>query len=630
MKLNIAYSVFISSMATQFQFAAASTGDVPGESRESVSYGKLFTEDDLGIPRTTKNDIIQKKIQVAVQQLRGTPTMNQKPHKDRALNGSENERTCSDTSGCQFIGSCMRPTEFDTCQNLKDSDSVIGEGSCNGYWACKQLSKGGVVGAGSCTDHLSCMFLRANVGAGSCTDVESCVSLSGVDPNGALGLVGAESCTGSGSCTVLRGNVGEKSCTASGSCWDFEGIVGDKSCTGSQSCTGIKANVGNGSCLGSASCISLEGEVGDGSCTQFSSCRGVKGKVGSNSCTESSFESPGGWVGGCAGYIGDIPDNCPTVHDPPQSKMLPVTEAFPVAKRYAIFKTFPGTVFEALPVAVSEALTGSKRCAVSEAFPVAIHEAFPVTIPGAFPVAKRYAISKTFPVTVFEALPVVETLTGAKRCALSEAFPIAIHEAFPVTVPETFPVAVFEAFPGAERCALPVAERCALLKAFPVALPVADRCAFPKAFPSADRCALSGAICNLYGNSKIIAAKYKIIFNAVCETFDCTTAETTGNAVKKLEASDPVAASVLQSITSVQNQNQLEPVNIPILASLTWYPDWIGKSGKCLNDGNAPSYMMTTGNFLETNQKDCCDKHYKYDFAACMGKSSTVALGYYP
>jgi len=147
-------------------------------------------------------------------------------------------------------------------------------------------------------------------------------------------------------------------------------------------------------------------------------------------------------------------------------------------------------------------------------------------------------------------------------------------------------------------------------------------------------------------NTASLVVKYEIIFKAVCETFDCTTAEATGNAlykqvsgditnaindgtlVKKLKASDPVAASVFQSVTRIQNQ--LEPVIIPILASFIWYPDWIGRSGKCLNDGNAPSYMMTTGHFLETNQKDCCDKHYNYDLAACMGKSSTVALGYYP
>ena len=102
-------------------------------------------------------------------------------------------------------------------------------------------------------------------------------------------------------------------------------------------------------------------------------------------------------------------------------------------------------------------------------------------------------------------------------------------------------------------------------------------------------------------NTASLVVKYEIIFKAVCETFDCTTAEATGNAlykqvsgditnaindgtlVKKLKASDPVAASVFQSVTRIQNQ--LEPVIIPILASFIWYPDWIGRSGKCLNDG---------------------------------------------
>jgi len=61
-----------------------------------------------------------------------------------------------------------------------------------------------------------------------------------------------------------------------------------------------------------------------------------------------------------------------------------------------------------------------------------------------------------------------------------------------------------------------------------------------------------------------------------------------------------------------------------------WYPDWEGKNAGCINDGNEPKYMTDNAvNMLFVHPKDCCDKHYPWDVAACTGVVSSLNSGFY-
>ena len=69
------------------------------------------------------------------------------------------------------------------------------------------------------------------------------------------------------------------------------------------------------------------------------------------------------------------------------------------------------------------------------------------------------------------------------------------------------------------------------------------------------------------------------------------------------------------------------PMNIVSSASVSpdYYPDWIGNSGTCLNDGKAPLYMMNNREWLESNLQDCCSRYFNYDLSTCLGGFGEVS-----
>ena len=69
---------------------------------------------------------------------------------------------------------------------------------------------------------------------------------------------------------------------------------------------------------------------------------------------------------------------------------------------------------------------------------------------------------------------------------------------------------------------------------------------------------------------------------------------------------------------------------LPLLSLLAdYYPDWEGRSGKCLNDDKAPRYMKKNGDYFESSLQACCVRWYSWDFGRCMGDSNHVQ-GFYP
>ncbi|ACI64216.1 predicted protein [Thalassiosira pseudonana CCMP1335] len=59
--------------------------------------------------------------------------------------------------------------------------------------------------------------------------------------------------------------------------------------------------------------------------------------------------------------------------------------------------------------------------------------------------------------------------------------------------------------------------------------------------------------------------------------------------------------------------------------SVLYYPDWAGLNKGCINDGNAPSYMQYNPSmWMFEDLEDCCDRHYLWDLATCLGASATA------
>jgi hypothetical protein len=68
-------------------------------------------------------------------------------------------------------------------------------------------------------------------------------------------------------------------------------------------------------------------------------------------------------------------------------------------------------------------------------------------------------------------------------------------------------------------------------------------------------------------------------------------------------------------------------------ARALWYPDWEGANTGCTRDGNEPLYMTENApHYLFSTKADCCEEHYSFDLAGCMGGSSSGSSGtkYYP
>jgi len=68
------------------------------------------------------------------------------------------------------------------------------------------------------------------------------------------------------------------------------------------------------------------------------------------------------------------------------------------------------------------------------------------------------------------------------------------------------------------------------------------------------------------------------------------------------------------------SEGSLSKVGVAIPTSGTFYPDWDGKSGSCINDGNAPTYMkLKPSQWIYDNLDACCDRYYSgYEKPKCM------------
>jgi len=251
--------------------------DEQGESGESVSDGKRFTEDDLGV-LTTKHDMIRGKIQRKVQQKKDARTKIKKPRRDRAGVWDYRPSAFAVVRG-EKDHAKEQPRALDRVLQEKVQECLYDETTCDccvyGY-GYEYVPCSGVDRTSSC------------IGLGSCNAGYACDSLKGD--------VGNDSCNGYNACGDLNGNVDKDSCNNSFACYSLEGDVGEKSCQEYSACEDLNGTVGDESCLGERSCFKLEGHVG------------------SNSCTEPAFYVDDlGFVGGCYGYNGDIPNNCPSV-----------------------------------------------------------------------------------------------------------------------------------------------------------------------------------------------------------------------------------------------------------------------------------------------------------------------------
>jgi hypothetical protein len=59
-------------------------------------------------------------------------------------------------------------------------------------------------------------------------------------------------------------------------------------------------------------------------------------------------------------------------------------------------------------------------------------------------------------------------------------------------------------------------------------------------------------------------------------------------------------------------------------ARALWYPDWEGDNQSCKRDGDAPYYMIENpGHYMFNTKADCCDEHYSWNHATCMGGTSS-------
>jgi hypothetical protein len=100
-----------------------------------------------------------------------------------------------------------------------------------------------------------------------------------------------------------------------------------------------------------------------------------------------------------------------------------------------------------------------------------------------------------------------------------------------------------------------------------------------------------------------------------------------------------VATDQAQTILSSQAVATAPPVTeivevvsaiVAAVVSLVWYPDWVSSQYMCLNDGNPPSYMVSTGLFLEASRASCCERYFGWAYATCAGESAVIPAGFHP
>ncbi|KAL7532360.1 hypothetical protein ACHAXR_007556 [Thalassiosira sp. AJA248-18] len=82
----------------------------------------------------------------------------------------------------------------------------------------------------------------------------------------------------------------------------------------------------------------------------------------------------------------------------------------------------------------------------------------------------------------------------------------------------------------------------------------------------------------------------------------------------------PAPTKKPSSLPSLSPILSMSPTAADDVDSMTqFYPDWKGAgSGKCLNDGNAPTYMKK-GKYIKESLASCCKRWYSWDVHTCMG-----------
>lgn len=92
------------------------------------------------------------------------------------------------------------------------------------------------------------------------------------------------------------------------------------------------------------------------------------------------------------------------------------------------------------------------------------------------------------------------------------------------------------------------------------------------------------------------------------------------------ELSTSAGTSLPMSTTTTVTTGTSLPMNgVSPDHSSDYYPDWIGNSGTCLNDGEAPLYMMNNREWLESSLHDCCYRYFNYDMSTCLGGFGEVS-----
>lgn len=57
-----------------------------------------------------------------------------------------------------------------------------------------------------------------------------------------------------------------------------------------------------------------------------------------------------------------------------------------------------------------------------------------------------------------------------------------------------------------------------------------------------------------------------------------------------------------------------------------YYPDWTSGDEECKNDGNAPEYMaIKEAMWMSSDKSDCCARYFSYKLNDCMGATSSTA-----
>ena len=61
------------------------------------------------------------------------------------------------------------------------------------------------------------------------------------------------------------------------------------------------------------------------------------------------------------------------------------------------------------------------------------------------------------------------------------------------------------------------------------------------------------------------------------------------------------------------------------------YPDWNGENKGCASDGQEPYYMLSNAQyFLSNTREECCKKFYEWDYWGCTGTKPPSSGDYYP